>query len=149
MQNLHLLLQNFRPQQAALKQCLILVSKIVNKLGLFKITEDEWQNECDDSEDEDKEIGRLKIKRADLEKRMRNLEDFSSREKINGVSSKLSSKGDPISRGKISNYNLPRGRDLLFSYNTQYGGGFGNFKNTKFAQYHQAYNRIDDKKKIK
>jgi hypothetical protein len=122
--------------------------KNCKKLGLFKIAEDDWQNECDNSEDEDKEIGRLKIKRTDLEKRMRNLEEFSSREKMNGVSSKLSSKGDSIARGKITNYNLPRGRDLLFSYNTQYGGGFGNFKNTKFAQYHQAYSRIKDKKEI-
>jgi hypothetical protein len=90
----------------------------------------------------------LKPKKTDIDRHLKKLDDYSSRENVNGVSSKLSNNADPLMRGNGTNYKVPRGRDLLYNYNTQYGGGFGNFKNTKFAQYHQAYTRIDDKKKI-
>lgn len=116
------------------------------KAGLFKIKEDEDYNEYDTSEEEATNITKFNLRKPDSDKLIK-MDDYSSREKANGSGSKLASKVEPLSRGKIANYNMPRGRDLLFSYNTQYGSGFGNFKNTKLGQYHQAYSRIEDKKK--
>lgn len=122
--------------------------KRTNKLGLFKINEDECWNEEDNSEEESKGMAKLQLKRTDLDKQLKRIDDYSSREKMSSGSSKLWTNIDPLSKAKMPNYNAPRGRDLFFSYNTQYGGGFGNFKNTKLSQYNQAYTKIEDKKKV-
>jgi hypothetical protein len=75
------------------------------------------------------------------------MEEYSSREKLLGSDINSLSKVDPLRRGKLKNYNAPGGgRDLLFSYNTQYGGGFMNYKNTKIGQYQQAHSKIDEHK---
>lgn len=79
-------------------------------------------------EDDTQVIGKLQLKKTDIEKPLKRIDDYSSREMMGGIT------------------NIPRGRDLLFSYNTQYGGGFGHFKNTRLNQYCQAYSRIEDKK---
>lgn len=116
------------------------------KVGLFKIKEDEDYKEYDTSEEEATNIAKFNLRKPDSDNLIK-MDDYSSREKANGSGPKLTSKVEPLSRGKIANYNMPRGRDLLFSYNTQYGSGFGNYKHTKLGQYHQAYSRIEDKKK--
>lgn len=84
-------------------------SKISKKIGLFKIKEDEGYNEYDNSDDEGQE--------------------YSGREKFQVGTMGLAPK-QSIGRSKMANYNQPRGRDFLFSFNTQYGSGFGNFKNS-------------------
>lgn len=119
-----------------------------HKLGLFKIAEDEGHKEYDESEDESKDPMHFHFKKPDLETRIKKNEEYSGREKASANLHKLTAKADPLLRSKINQYNAPRGRDMLFSYNTQYGSGFGNFKNTKFGQYSQGYSRIEDKKKI-
>lgn len=117
------------------------------KMGLFKIAEDEWANEYDDSEEENKDGVKLQLKKPHLDKKSSHPDDYSSsRERINGNIRMINTKTDPLVKPK-NNYNIPRGKDMLFSYNTQYGSGFGNFKNTKFAQYNHAYSRIQDTKK--
>lgn len=117
------------------------------KMGLFKIAEDDCANEYDDSDEEAKDIGKLQLKKPHLDKKASYPDEYSSsRERINGNIRMINTKADPFVKPK-NNYNIPRGKDMLFSYNTQYGNGFGNFKNTKFAQYNHAYSRIQDTKK--
>ena len=117
------------------------------KMGLFKIAEDDWTNEYDDSDEETKEAVKLSLKKPQQEKKTAHLEDYSSsRERTTGNIRMVNAKTDPLSKPK-NNYNIPRGKDMLFSYNTQYGSGFGNNKNIKLAQYHHAYSRIQESKK--
>lgn len=120
------------------------LKKNCQKLGLFKINEDDTYKEYDNSEDDNKELIKLQPNKIQHEKALNKIEEYSSREKLLGSDKNSLSKIDPLRRGKLKNYNAPRGRDLLFSYNTQYGGGFMNYKNTKIGQYQQAYNKIDE-----
>lgn len=120
------------------------LKKYVQKSGLTKINEDEVYKEYDHSEEE-RERERSNPDRMQRNHILNKLDDYSSREKLLGSGQKVSSKVESLKRGKLSNVQAPRGRDLFFSYNTQYGGGFLNFKQTKLGQYQQAYNRIEDK----
>ena len=85
--------------------------KNTNKISLFNIKEDENYNEYDEPHHES------------------TLNEYSGREKHQINSLGLGHK-QGMCRSKISNYKQPRGRDLLLGFNTQYGSGFGNYKNS-------------------
>ena len=82
-----------------------------NKISLFKIKEDEDYNEYDEPNHEN------------------TLNEYSGREK-NQMHSIVLGQKQGMCRSKISNYKQPRGRDLLLGFNTQYGSGFGHYKNS-------------------
>jgi hypothetical protein len=86
-------------------------SNASKKISLFKIKEDEGYNEYDEPEDDNKP------------------NEYSGREKYQSTSIGLA-QNQSNGRSKITNYKQPRGRDLLLGFNTQYGTGFGNYKNS-------------------
>lgn len=68
------------------------------KMGLFKIAEDEGYNEYDDSDEESKEIAKFHLKKLEVDKKAKMIDDYSSREKSSCNIRKLNSKADPLSK---------------------------------------------------
>ena len=113
------------------------------KVGLYKIAEDDGINEYDDSDDESKEHSKIQPNKNKNDKRSKNVEDYSSsRERVSGNIRIANTKGDSLVKSNVNS--RIKGKDIQFSYNTQYGGGFGNFNNSKISQYSQWANQITE-----